>query len=241
MKLSQKILVISKWLENSNNELLIEAEDNEQCLNILATSFLAVSDFLKKTAEEVQEIEPAEQVELTPEKFEEIAAVAAAFDESGDELLQKQASVLDEILLSFSAPKDYIFNFKKAENDRIDVLKKKYKDTKEELDQDIGVKEALDVLKSNDIYEKSKEVRPLQYSLSTRVCPDHAGAQMSRVDENVFQCSLDHKLYDFGAGYTLLDGTKVPGGSVSEQTPKYHENSHQLFDTRSQRMGNEHS
>jgi hypothetical protein len=174
---------------------------------------------------------------LTAEKLEEIAAVAAAFDESGDELLQKQANVLDEILLTLSAPKDYAFNFKKAEDDRLDILKKKYKEPKDEQDQVNKVSESLDAIKKSPVY---KEYRPMEAPLSSRTCVDHPGAQLARVGENTWQCSLDHKVYNYDVGFTTLKGDKVPGGTVTEQTPKYHDEGHQMFDSRPQRLGTEY-
>lgn len=232
MKLSDKILVVAAWLEANDNELLSQASDEH--LDTLALSLVQASDVLKEVAEEIKASEPAEQTSLTPEKLDELAAVAASFDESGDEFLEKQAAVIDEILLTLSTPQDYIFSFKKAEDDKIDTLKKKYKTPKEELDENIGVKEALDALKKSPTF---KEYRPLETSLSTRTCFDHPGAQLARVGDDTWQCSLDHKVYNYATGFTTLHGDKVGGGSVSEQTPKFHEDGHQMFDNRDGRLG----
>lgn len=235
MNLSDKILVVAKWLESAENELLQEA--TEENLDKVALAFIGAADALKDVAEEIKESQPVsiEAPVITPEKLEELAAVAAAFDESGDELLQKQANVLDEILLTLSAPKDYAFNFKKAEDYQLEELKKKYyKDTKVEQDKSNKVSEALDAIKKSPVY---KEYRPMEAPLSTRTCPDHPGAQIARIGEQTWQCSLDHKVYNYDAGFTTLKGDKVPGGSVSEQTPKYHDEGHQMFDTRDGRLG----
>jgi hypothetical protein len=235
MNLSDKILIVANWLENAENELLSEV--TEENLDRVALAFISAADALKEVAEEIKETQPVitETPAITPEKLEEIAAVAAAFDESGDELLQKQANVLDEILLTLSAPKDYAFNFKKAEDAQLEVLKKKYyKDTKEEQDKSNKVSEALDSIKKSPAY---KDYRPMEAPLSTRTCPDHPGAQIARIGESEWQCSLDHKIYNYDVGFTTLKGDKVPGGSVSEQTPKYHDEGHQMFDTRDGRLG----
>lgn len=234
MKLSEKILVIARWLENNDNELLVEAEQCPDYLNKLASSLVQASEVLKDVASEIAATEPAETTSLTPEKLEELAAVAASFDESEDELLKRQASVLDEILLTFAAPTDYIFNLKKAEEDKIDVLKKKYKDVREQLHENVGVKEALDAIQKSPMY---KNYRPLEAPLSARTCLDHPGAQMMRVGDNVWQCSLDHKIYDYEAGFNTLNGDKIPPTSVAEQTPSHSEEGHQMFDTRPQRLG----
>lgn len=236
MKLSQKILVIANWLENSDNDLL--AEVNDENLETLATACVKAADCLKQAAEEIQVSEPEIVAEaplsLTVEQLAEMAAVAEAFDASGDDLLQKQASVLDEILQTIGAPKGYIFNFKKAEDDKIDILKKKYKDVKEEQDAGIESKEAVEAIKKSPM---AKEYRPMQHQLITRYCPDHPGVSVITLGEQRVQCSLDHKVYDYNEGFTLLNNDKVPGTSVSEQTPKFHPESHQIFDDRDGRLG----
>ena len=235
MKLSDKILIVAKWLEAENNELLSEAGESQ--IDSLAISFVHAADMLREAAEEIAVAEPTEQIiipVMTLEKLDELAEVAAAFDASGDELLIRQASVLDELLLTLSAPKDYIFNFKKAEDEKLDEIKKNYKNPKKELDENIGVKEALDDLKKSPVF---KQYRPLEAPLSIRTCPDHPGAQMARIAQDQFQCSLDHKIYDYSTGYKKLDGTTVPGGSVSEQTPKFQPDGHQIFDHRDSRLG----
>ena len=70
--------------------------------------------------------------------------------------------------------------------------------------------------------EKQEEevMLPLnESSLSTRYCPDHIGIQAIRIAEHVYQCPIDGKIYDYRSGYTNYKGQRVPGGSVSEQTP----------------------
>ena len=54
-------------------------------------------------------------------------------------------------------------------------------------------------------------------TLMTRQCPDHPGQQLSRIADNARQCPLDHKIYDFVAGFTTADGKKHNGGSVQAQ------------------------
>lgn len=232
MKLSDKILVIAAWLEDANNELLSEVGDEH--LDSLALSFVAAAETLKEAAEEIKEIEPAKQTEITSTKLEEMAAVAEAFDASGDEMLVRQASVLDELLQTLAAPKNYIFNFKKAEEDKLDAIKKNYKSPKEELDKNIGAKEAVEAVKDSTVYKERTKSR-LEFPLSSRMCPEHS-APLFRVGENEFQCSLDKKLYNFDTGYTLLDGTKVQGGSVASQTDM-DPNNNVLFDSRDERLG----
>lgn len=231
MKLSDKLLVIAHWLDNSENELLVDAESHEGSLSVVANALAKASAALKEGAEEVGK---TEETLVTPESLDEIAAVAESFDASGDELLKKQASVLDEILLTLSAPRNYIFDFKKAEEIKIDVLKKKYKDIKEQHDDMNKVSDQIKAIEKSDAY---KTYRPLEAPLSTRTCPDHPGAQISRVGENTWQCAMDKKVYNYDSGYTTLQGNKVPGGNVENQTPNHHEEGHMVFDTRNSKLG----
>jgi hypothetical protein len=54
-------------------------------------------------------------------------------------------------------------------------------------------------------------------TMPTRQCPDHPGQQMARVSDNVKQCMLDGKVYDFEQGFKTEDGVMHPGGSVQAQ------------------------
>jgi len=235
MKLSEKLLLVASWLESSENDLLVNAEHDENCLSVVASSLVKAADAIKEGAEEVSKVEP--ETDITSEKLDELAAVAAAFDESGDELLMKQASVLDEILLTFAAPKNAVAAAKQMEDDRIEQLKKKYKDPKVKQDEMNKVSDSIKDIEKSPTYKK---YRVLEAPLSTRTCPDHAGAQLARVGEHRWQCCMDHKVYDYDTGFTTLDGDRVSGGSVSEQTKvMQHENAHTVFDTRNQRLGQE--
>jgi len=235
--LSDKLLTVAKWLESEENELLVEASSNEDHLNNVAVSLVFAAEALKDVANEIKETE-TNSSELTAEKLDEMAAVAAEFDASCDDLLQKQASVLDEILLTLAAPKNYISDFKQSEEEKLEVIKKKYKAPKEELDKNIGTKEAIEALNKSRMYAAPKKGRPLEYSLSTRYCPQHHAALLARVGDNdLWQCQLGHETYNFSEGYKLADGTVVPATSVDQQTPSNYVEPHQIFDSRSQRLG----
>lgn len=54
-------------------------------------------------------------------------------------------------------------------------------------------------------------------TMVARQCPDHPGQQLSRVADNVRQCPLDGKVYDYTRGFTTEDGTHFNGGSVQAQ------------------------
>jgi hypothetical protein len=101
--------------------------------------------------------------------------------------------------------------------------KKAYEDKlleiKNRLQNKSNVKEAFkadEVAKVVD--DNIKEYKPLETALKTRTCPDHPGAQMQRLSDDVYQCSLDKKTYDFKSGFTTMKGNKVPGGDVTLQT-----------------------
>lgn len=231
MKLSEKLLIVASWLEDSENDLIINAESDESNLNTVAIALVKAATALKEAAGEVSKSEP----NLTPEKLDEIAAVAQAFDESGDDLLQKQASVLDEILLTIAAPRGAAIQFRETQDDRIEQLKKNYKDIKVRHDEMNKVSDAVKAIEKSPM---AKQYRPLEAPLSTRYCPDHAGGLVVRVGEHTWQCVLDKKIYNFDAGFKTMQGNAVPGGSVEMQTPDHAEEGHVIFDTRDGRLGN---
>jgi hypothetical protein len=235
MKLSDKLIMVAKWLESEENDLLVSAEDNEKCLNAVATALVSASNIIKKSAEEVKELEPEEASVLNEQSISEMAALATAFDESGDDLLQKQASVLDEILLTLASPRGYVDKVKMIENDRLDQLKKRYKDVKKTHDEMNKVSDSVKDIEKSDAFKK---YRPLEAPLNTRYCPDHPGAQIARVGEAQWQCMMDNKVYNFEAGYTTLKGNKVPGGNVSMQTPDSLDVNHEQFVAREDIMRN---
>ena len=236
MRLSEKLMLVASWLESSENDLLVEADADESCLTAVASALTKAADALKEGAEEVSKNEP-EPTGITVEKLDEIAAVAQAFDESGDELLRKQASVLDEILLTFAATPGSVAAWKKAEDQHLEDLKKKYEAVKK---KQVDIDKLGDSLKEIEKSPLMKQFRPNQAPLNSRYCPDHPGVMVVRVGDHKDQCVLDHKVYDYETGYTLNDGTKVPGGNVSEQSQFYGQRDvgHFMFeDTRANRLG----
>lgn len=233
MKISEMLTAIASWLESPDNEALLLAEYDENCANIVAESCVLAAALLKNAAEEVDRIEPEKESNITPESIEEIAALAHIFDKSGDENLKKQASVLDELLLTIAAPPNEIQNKRAEQDDRLDELKRKYKDTQKHLED---VNKIADVKKAIEKSNMTKEYKILEAPLNTRYCPDHPGAQISRKGENLWQCELDKKLYNYRSGFSLANGDKVPGGEVSNQTQHLDIPSHSIFDTREGRL-----
>jgi hypothetical protein len=232
MKLSEKIKLVASWLEDSENDLLVNADSDNVNLEVVAEALTAAADILKVSAEIVGDSETGV---ITPESLDEMAALATAFDESGDELLKKQASVLDEILLTFGADKGVIEMGKINEDYRIEELKKKYQKT-HELQQEMNkVSDSVKKIEDSPAY---KMHRPMEMPLNSRYCPQHAGVPVVRIGEHEVQCILDKKVYNYETGYALDDGTKVPGGDVSLQTKLCPDGSqHTMFESRSEKLG----
>ena len=300
MRIADMLIAIANWLESPENEALLLAEYNEDCMEKVAVSCIAAASVLKKCADEVDVMEdkrrllvseakqllqalaatPLDIHELTVDLFdgeeafstitatpsqivdrlasvempeditatislvrmvdvdgqtvEKIAKLASALDMSSDASMQKQASVIDELLLGVAAPSDWAANFKAAQSKKLDEIKKVYQGTNEKIHEVIGVEDAK---KAIDKSEYNKEYELPKTGLSTRVCPDHF-SPMARVGENVFQCPLDKHVYDFNAGFTDEQGVKhKPAGSdaIAMQT-KRDSQFHQIFDNRQERL-----
>jgi hypothetical protein len=234
MRISEMLNAMAAWLESPTNEALLLAEENEDCMKVVAESCVLAAALLKKAADEVDGLELAEPSTITPESIQELANIASAFDASGDPQLKKQASVIDELLLTIAAPPGAMADKKAADDYRIEELRKKYEAPRKELH---AIDKTDDSLKAIDKSNLTKQYKILEAPLSTRTCPDHPGAQMGRVGEHVFQCELDKKTYNYETGYELQNGSKVPGGDVSLQTSNSISTPfHAIFDDREGRL-----
>lgn len=234
MRIAELLNSIASWLESPHNEALLLAEYDEKCMKVVAESCVTAAAALKAAAAEVDSIEPPAESLITEESIEEIASLAAALDASGDPSLMKQASVLDELLLTVASPPNALRDKRAAEDKRLEDLAKKYQSAKEELDETHKIADSIkDIEKS----KMTKEMRILEAPLSTRYCPDHPGTQISRIGEHFWQCELDKKTYNFETGFELNNGEKVPGGDVANQTQGLDYTTHSIFDTRSGRLG----
>ncbi len=240
---------LASELESSDN-VALRSEDDEQALETVALACLQAAELFKKAAAEVETIKSASSgaaggesfehqqegdespFEFTAEQIDEMAALATEFDNSEDELLQKQASVLDAILTTISRPRGLKAAANAAEDKKIEALKKEYSKTKEKLDEMNKVSETIKAIEKSPAY---KQYRPLEEGLSSRTCPDHPGELMARVGEHEYQCQLDKKIYNWETGFKTLKGNSVPGGSVDEQT-KMQTETHQMFNTRDDRL-----
>lgn len=229
MQTSDKIRVIAEWLENAENEIF--QETNEQDLERVAEAFVSAASMLQKVASEIQVAE--DDHGFSPETLDEIAAIAEAYDESNDEDLQKQASVFDDLLVSIAAPRDFIFDFDKAREVREDAVKKKYEAIAEEERAHRQTDEALEALSKSEVMKE----RPMRiYPALSRHCMEHPGEMLARVGDDVYQCPLDGKMFNYMEGFTLVDGTKIPPQSVKFQTPELQDETYQIFDSREDRI-----
>lgn len=233
MRISEMLTAIAAWLESPNNEAIMLAEYDDDCLRVAAQGCIEAAFILRNAAEEVEGIEPQPESNLTAEALDELADLATTLDESDDPNLKRTASVLDELLLTIAAPPAYAAQFKEAEDNHINSLKQRYQSPQEELDE---VNKVADAKKAIEGSPYNKEYRIMEHPLSARSCPDHAGAQMSRVGEGMWQCELDKKVYNYQTGYTDERGNKVPGGDVAAQTPNEYPEAHSIFDTRESRL-----
>lgn len=233
MRVSELLTAIASWLESPENEALLLSEYNEDCLNVVATACAEAAFILKVAADQTDVIEPPAESKLTPEALDHLNQIITAFDSSGDADLEKTASLMDELLLTIATPPSWVENYKEAQENRLDVLKDKYEETRKQLHEINKVKESAKAIDKSPMF---KEYRIMEHALSSRSCPDHAGAQMGRVGENMWQCALDKKVYNYTTGYTTEKGEKVPGGDVANQTPFQHAEPHTMFDTRETRL-----
>lgn len=234
MRISELLLAMAKDLENPENEALLLAEYDENCLNVVASSCVQAAFILRAAAEKVDALEPAADSKITQDAIDDLGALSASLDSSGDVELMKQASVLDELLLTIAANPTLFAQAKEAENYRLEELRKKYQDPKKELDE---LNKVSDSLKAIDKSQMTKDYQVLEAPLSTRYCPDHAGVQIARIGEHLWQCELDKKTYNFETGFELENGSKVPGGDVANQTQGLSVPTHSIFDTREGRLG----
>jgi len=233
MRVSELLTAIASWLESPENEALMLAEYDDKCLEAVAETCCAAAEILRMGAEQADLIEPPTETSLTPEKLDHLNSIISAFDRSGDADLKKTADVMDDLLLTLASPPDWASNYKLTEWNRLEALKQTYDDTRKQTHELAGVKESAKAIDKSPMF---KEVRIMDHALKTRTCPDHAGAQMARVGENQYQCSLDGKVFNYSNGYTTERGEHVPGESVSAQTPTEWPQPMSMFDTREDRQ-----
>lgn len=242
-ELKEALESLAESLSSRDNEVLVLADKvgDLEILNQVARALTDASDNIRSVAQNVEsKLSQDKEAGITFDRLDEMVALANSFDESGDELLIRQASVIDDILLTIGANKSTVTQAKRAQDFEIEKLRAKqpeptdpYSIAKKEHDRDNGVEESRKL-----ISDAVKEYRPLESGLSTRTCPDHPGAQMSRIADRTFQCSLDKGIYNYESGFVTMKGNSIPGGDVSNQTQSLHDrpNEFTAFDTRESRL-----
>ena len=196
-----ELLKLAEELEDPDNKTLVSAEDEE--LDKTAEMLVRAASYLRLAADEIGEIVP-EPDTITHEKLDEMALAATILEQSDNPILQKQAAVIDDLLITLASPKN-AFLFSQADhNDRISELKKKYQEGRERQHEMDGTgKEAVSAIEKSPVYKQyddPKNLRPLQSILSQRTCIDHPGVPVSRTGENEVTCSMDHKIYNYSEG-----------------------------------------
>lgn len=226
--LKRKLEALAKELSDPNNEILVLADEHndEELLRTVAFALGEAAAKLGSVALVVEDVMVEKianhSTQITSQSIDEIAALAEEFDASNDEFLQRQASVLDQVLLNMGVKLTHDSVAKRAQEDEMSRLRTEHKDKSQERsfefpseqhERDIMGAEAAKAIK-----ESIKEYRPLETSLSTRYCPDHPGTSIMRVGDYTYQCPLDKKMYPWREGFTTMKGNKVPGTDVQSQT-----------------------
>ena len=230
MKISEMLKSMASWLEDPNNEAFLLAEYDDKCLEVVASSCLSAASELRKAAEQVDSMEPVEDL-INAESVEELARISEAFDNSGDEKLMKQSSVIDALLFSMASDvKEFSSRESLMKGDINPLFLKKEKPLTSDQ------KKIADAEKAIEESGATKNYKVLEMPLSSRSCPDHPGNQMARVGDSIYQCSLDKKVYDYEAGYDMENGKSVPGSSVSNQNILEYSPEFTMFDNREERI-----
>jgi len=242
MAISMDLRVLARKLEKSSDDLLVSASTKSpEVFQKVATAVAAASTLLEGVADDMDN---NASFEITPQQLDEIAALASAFDESGDPLLKKQASVLDELLLSIAAPKNALAISRKATEDEINRLRAERRKTRgeEAYNEPRKVLSEMENAKeqAKAVEQQVKRYIPMEAPLQTRYPPDRPGGQMTRITDHVYQDIVTGIIYDYKAGYKTQKGNEVPGGSVEEQTRALGDDRDRgasLFETRESLMG----
>ena len=234
---SDRIRSVSKLLKEKlslgeelhDNEVLIGAEEtgDENVFKVIVNTLVSIDETVKKAVEILEQMADVHSAQMDGGDIDEIAALATEFDKSGDEFLQKQASVLDQLLVNFaqiSGSQAKLAQEKEIEKIRAEYRAKSrkecYQDPQEALKKNMGAEAAIKAIE-----KQVKVYRPMEAPLSTRTCPDHPGAQISRIADCVYQCSLDHKIYNYKEGFKTMNGNEIPGTDVAQQTRSFEERS----------------
>jgi len=249
-KLNKDLSRLANTLVSVDSELTMWAEENgndellDHAVLIQLKAAKAIQDVIKLAEIKANFELSIEADSIHPKDIEGLAEVAAQFDASSDPFLQKQAAVIDQLLINF-AQRGLRSKAESADEKELAKLRaeyrakasdKCYKEPTETLEKDIRAADAIKAIKS-----QIKEYRPMETSLSTRYCPDHPGSQVRRIADYTYQCGLDKKVYNYQEGFTTEKGNKVPGSDVSRQTQNLGDRAQEgmHFATRQGRLGHE--
>src|SRR5690606_1266773 len=171
------LLKIAKYLENKFVELEIDDP--------------AVTDIFAIATSSIEKIASTYETPVDGQTLEELAAIASAFDMSGDSELQAEARAIDQVLFAIAAPGEALYNFNLVYDKELEELRKarraqdlqdKYTKPKEQLDEMYGHKSIADSVEKN-----VRRYRPLEAPLSTRYSPDRPGVSLMRITDRVYQ------------------------------------------------------
>lgn len=222
LNVSESLLKISRELETCGYNCINQSDLNDQERNSKVEDFR--KNFEKKDA-------------FTKEHMLELVAWAAELNFEQQEL-NKQASVLDQVLRNFGLnindQREEFYQSMQAKIAELKEEKNKLYNTEEQIKKSFRGDQA-----AKAVDEQIKQYRPMEHSLQTRTCPDHAGALLQRIGDNVYQCSLDKKVFDFKNGFSTEKGSKVPGTDVALQSkvPQSTLDMQPAFSTRKERTG----
>jgi len=199
------------WLDNPDNEIFSLLEFDENSLSVAANANVLAAAILRKAAMDIQlasGIEDTNKYEFDmSDALENLVSMANEFDNSGDPTLMKKASLIDEILITMSSSIDEQEKFKKAMDKKIEDIKKRSKEKTAQKKSE-GAHNIDDI--ENNTY------RPLQAPLSTRSFPGSPGTPWTQMGGYIVNVDTGEQI-DPKEGY-MLDGKKVPGTSVEDQT-----------------------
>jgi len=201
---------IASWLDNPENEIFSLLEFDEDSLHLAAKANVLASGILKKAALDIQITSGIKDTNKYSfdigDALENLVSMANEFDNSGDPDLLKKANLIDEIFITMSSNIEEQEKFKLAMDLKIENIKKRSKNKETQKKSEASIDDT-----DNNSY------RPLQAPLSTRSFPGKPGQMMVRISDGVWYDIDSGEQIDFKTGYNL-DGKKVPGTSVENQT-----------------------
>jgi len=204
------------WLDNPENEIFSLLEFDKESLSVAANANVLAAAILRKAAMDIQltsGIEDTNKYEFDiSDALKNLVSMANEFDNSNDPTLIKKANLIDEILITMSSSIEEQEKFKKAMDKKIEDIKKRSKEKNSQSKK--AQKKSEDKFNVDDI--KDNTYRPLQAPLSTRSFPGSPGTGWTMMGDYMVNVDTGEQINP-KEGY-MLDGKKVPGTSVENQT-----------------------